>query len=337
LNNKKIFVTGASGFLGSHCIIDLLKHNYQVVGTIRDMSREKTLRKIFSRSKLDNDKVSFKKADLKNPEAVLSAMNGCDGIFHVASPVPIIQPKTRNEISEIINVAELGTLNVLKAAVKQGVDRVILTSSIATIYGSNDKETRFDYTDWADPEDKKLSPYALSKVLAERTAWDFCQNNSIDLTTIHPTLVLGPALEPDYGTSLEAIAKILKGDLPMIPNFGFEIVDVRDVASLHRIAIENPNSVRNRLIASKDFMWFKRIAEILDSAYPNRKIPKTAMPNILSKAFSILIPELKQITKDLGKEKRVETRNSIRLGWRPRDLEDTIIASAESLISLRAV
>lgn len=337
MKNKKIFVTGASGFIGSHCIIDLLQHDYKVVGTIRDMSREKTLRKIFSKLELYNDRINFKKADLRNPEEVLSALEGCDSIFHLASPVPIVQPKTLNGISEIVNVAELGTLNVLKAAVKQGVDRVILTSSIATIYGSNHKETRFDHTDWADPEDKKLSPYALSKVLAERTAWDFCQNNSIDLTTIHPTLVLGPALEQDYGSSLEAIAKILKRDLPMIPNFGFEIVDVRDVASLHRIAMENPNSVRKRLIASKDFMWFKSIAEILDNAYPQRKIPKTLMPNLMSRALSILVPELKQIIKDLGKEKRVDTRNSMSLGWEPRDLEDTIIASAKSLVKLRVV
>ncbi|OUW38301.1 MAG: hypothetical protein CBD40_07835, partial [Gammaproteobacteria bacterium TMED180] len=132
MKNKRVFVTGASGFIGSHCVIDLLKHGYQVVGTIRDMSREKTLRKIFSELKLDNDMVSFRKADLRSPEAILSAMDGCDSIFHVASPVPIVQPKTQTEISEIIKVAEIGTLNVLNAALEQCIDRVILTSSVTT-------------------------------------------------------------------------------------------------------------------------------------------------------------------------------------------------------------
>ena len=337
MSNKKIFVTGSSGFIGSHCIVDLLRHNYQVIGTIRDVSREKALRKIFSKLKLNNDNVKFKKADLRDFEAVLFAMDGCDRIFHVASPVPIIQPKTQYEISEILKVATLGTLNVLKAARKLDIDRVILTSSIATIYGTKEKETKFNDTDWADPENKKLSPYALSKVLAERTAWDFCESNSIDLTTIHPTLVLGPALEKDYGSSLEAIVKILRKELLMIPNFGFEIVDVRDVASLHRIAMENPDSIKNRLIASKDFIWFKSIAEILHKAYPKRKIPKTVMPNLMSKALSLIVPELKLITNDLGKERRVDTKNSTRLGWEPRELEDTIIASAKSLVKLQVV
>ena len=337
MNNKKIFVTGASGFIGSHCVIDLLEHGYQVVGTIRDMSREKTLRKIFSKLRLDNDKVNFKKADLKNAEAVLSAMNGCDGIFHIASPVPIIQPKTRNEISEIIKVAKLGTLNVLNAAIKQGVDRVILTSSVTTIFGSEQEKTTYNSSDWTDYEGKNANPYSKSKIIAEQAAWNFCDKNLINLTTIHPSLVLGPALEADYGSSLEAIIKILRKELPLIPNFGFEIVDVRDTASLHRIAMESPLAIGKRLLASKDFIWFKSIANIIDSYYPGRNIPKKVMPNLLTKALSYFVPELRQITKDLGKEKRLDNQESIKLGWAPRRLEETIIDSAESLIRLKLV
>ena len=117
-------------------------------------------------------------------------------------------------------------------------------------------------------------------------------------------MVLGPALESDYGSSLEAIVKILRRDLPFIPNFGFEIVDVRDIASLHRIVMENPASVGERILASRDFVWFKSIAEIIDRLYPERKIPKRVMPNLLTKILSFFIPELKQITKDLGREKK---------------------------------
>ena len=334
MKNKRVFVTGASGFIGSHCVIDLLEQGYQVVGTIRDTSREKTLRRILSKLKLDNDKVTFKKADLRNPEAVLSAMDSCDSIFHVASPVPIAQPKTRNGISEIIKVARLGTLNVLNAAIKQGIDRVILTSSVTTIFGSESEKTIYNSSDWADSEGKNVNPYSKSKILAEHAAWDFCKKNSIALTTIHPSLVLGPALEKDYGSSLEAIVKILRKELPFIPNFGFEIVDVRDIASLHRIVLENPSSVGKRILASKDFVWFKSIAEIIDGLYPERKIPKRVMPDSVTKFLSIFIPELKQITTELGKEKRIDNRNAMDFGWLPRNLEDTITDSAKSLIDL---
>ena len=113
---KKVFVSGASGFLGSHCITDLLRHNYSVVGTMRDVSKEKTLRKIIYELKLDNTHMEIREAELKNQESILSAMQGCDCVFHVASPVPIVQPKARSDILEIIKIAESGTLNVLKAA-----------------------------------------------------------------------------------------------------------------------------------------------------------------------------------------------------------------------------
>ena len=176
LKYEKVFVTGASGFIGSHCIIDLLRHGYQVTGTIRDMSRESTLRKIFSKLKVDNGRVSFKKADLRNLEEVLSAMDGCDSIFHIASPVPILQPRTREGISELMETAEIGTLNVLNAATQKGVDRVILTSSVTTIIGSKkEKKTSYDSSDWANFDGGKVNPYSKSKILAERAAWNFCK------------------------------------------------------------------------------------------------------------------------------------------------------------------
>ena len=332
---EKVFITGASGFIGSHCIIDLLRHDYQVVGTIRDMSRESTLRKIFSKLEVNSSRVTFKKADLRNPEEILSAMDGCDTIFHIASPVPIIQPKTRNGISELMEAAEIGTLNVLNAAMKTGIDRLVLTSSVTTIFGSErERKTSYDSSDWANSEGKKVNPYSKSKILAEQAAWDFCKNSSIALTTIHPSLVLGPALENDYGSSLEAIVKILRKEIPFIPNFGFEVVDVRDTASLHRIVLENPSSIGERILASKEFVWFKSIAEIIDGLYPERKIPKRLMPDPITKILSIFIPELKQITTDLGREKRIDNSNAINLGWLPRSLEDTITDTAKSLIDL---
>ncbi len=334
LKYEKVFVTGASGFIGSHCIVDLLKHGYKVTGTLRDMSRESTLRKIFSKLKVDNGRVSFKKADLRNPEEVLSAMDGCDSIFHIASPVPIDQPKTREGISGLVEAAEIGTLNVLNAAMKKGINRIILTSSVTTIFGNEREKNVYDSSDWANPEGKGVNPYSKSKILAEQAAWKFCNKNSINLTTIHPSLVLGPALESDYGSSLEALVKILRRDLPLIPNFGFEIVDVRDTATLHRVAMEKSSCIGERLIASNGFIWFRSVAEILSDLYPERKIPKRGMPDLITKILSNLIPELKYISGSLGEERRIDNQDSLDLGWRPRSLKETIADSAESLIKL---
>jgi dihydroflavonol-4-reductase len=103
--------------------------------------------------------------------------------------------------------------------------------------------------DWSDPNRHNISAYALSKTLSEKAAWDFAKANDLDLTSINPVLVLGPALEKDYGTSLETLVSLMSGKYPLIPKLGFSIVDVRDVASLHRIALESPASIGQRLLS----------------------------------------------------------------------------------------
>ena len=122
-------------------------------------------------------------------------MDGCDSIFHIASPVPIVQPKTREGISELIEAAQIGTLNVLNAAMKKGIDRIILNFFCYYNLRNTKRKKLYDSSDWANPEGKNVNPYSKSKILAEQTAWKFCKKNSINLTTIHPSLVLGPALE----------------------------------------------------------------------------------------------------------------------------------------------
>ncbi|MFL2504232.1 MAG: NAD-dependent epimerase/dehydratase family protein [Candidatus Azotimanducaceae bacterium] len=331
MKNKSVFVTGASGFIASHCIIDLLKNNYRIVGTIRDVSREKTLRSIISGAGLDNKQIEFKKADLREPDEISSAIRGCDAVFHIASPVPIIQPKNREDI---IETAKQGTLNVLKAARNNSVERVVLTSSVATLFDKTDNKSLYTPRDWANPEAKRTSPYSQSKILAEQAAWKYGIEESINLTTIHPSLVLGPCLERDYGSSLEAIVKILNKELPLIPNFGFEIVDVRDVARLHRLALEDDSSIGKRLIASTEFLWFSEIAANLKKKYPDRKIPTRAMPNWLAKLISLFIPELREILLSLGRKVRFSNKESIRLGWQPMNIDKTIFDTAESLLKM---
>ncbi len=331
---SRILVTGASGFIGGHCVLDLLNHGYEVRGTTRSQDRADQVKQIMSAHGADVTRLSFAEASLTDKICWPNAMADCDAIFHVASPVPTVQPK---DPEEVIGPARAGTMNVLEAAAEANIKRVILTSSVASILGGISEDRTYTAADWSDPDDPHLTPYSLSKTLAEKDAWQFCSENGIHLTTIHPSLVLGPALEEDYGSSLEALAKLLKFEVPLLPRFGFEIVDVRDVAALHRIALENEASVTQRLIASNGFLWFREIAAILKAQYPERRIPQYEMPNWLTKLASVFVPEIGSFIADLDVVKHLDNGPARDLGWVPREPEEAIKTGAESLSNFGVV
>lgn len=331
---KTILVTGASGFIGCHCVLDLLNQGYRVRGSVRDLGRTGTLEKTLSTQGADTRQLDWVAASLTEPDGWSAAVDGCDAIFHVASPVPTIQPKNPDDV---IEPARKGTLNVLQAAASQGIDRVVLTSSVAAILGGLSENRVYTGEDWSDPNDPDMIPYAISKTVAERCAWDFCQSKGISLSTIHPALVLGPTLETDYGSSLEALVKLLRREVPLLPRFGFDIVDVRDVASLHRIALENPDAIGQRLIAANGFLWFRNIAALLTTAYPDRKIPLREMPNWLTRFASLFIRELGTILKDLDSTAQLDNSTAKNLGWQPRTPQEAVLSGAKSLIDLGIV
>lgn len=380
----KVLVTGATGFIGSWCIIDLLRHGYEVRGTVRDLSRVASLAKSIERelasaqgTDVGRD-LSFCEASLTASQGWREAMAGVDAVLHVASPVPIIRPR---DPQEVIAPAVQGTMNVLQAAQSAGVHRVVMTSSVAAVgagggrsaegrsaegrgaegrgaegrsaegrgadTGKNnndnsknsrraDVERHYDASDWSDADSAELSPYAASKTMAERAAWAFCeQHPGMQLTTINPALVLGPAIEADYGSSLETLVKLLKGQLPMVPKLGFEIVDVRDVAALHRIALEQPDAVGQRLLCAAGFRWFvdvsKRLADGVPAAY-RRKLPRRELPNFLVLGAALLVKELRDFLPNIGKATHYDCAPAWALGWRPRSPEEAALSGAQSLI-----
>ena len=182
-----------------------------------------------------------------------------------------------------------------------------------------------------------MTAYAISKTLAEPCTWNFCESKDISLTTINPAMVLGPALEPDYGSSLTALVKLLQREVPLLPRFGFEIVDVRDVAGLHRLALENPDAIGQRLIAANGFFWFREIATLLIDAYPGRKIANREMPNWLSRLASLHVKEIGSILNDLDVVKKLDNSTSTNLGWRPRSPQEAVLSGAKSLMDLGVV
>ena len=339
---KTLLVTGASGFIATHTIIEMLNHGYKVRGTVRCMDgtaqdRTEAIRAMLKPHTAHIDQLEFVAATLDEAECWDAAVSGCDAILHIASPVPIKQPKNPDEI---ITPAREGTLHVLRAAQRAGIRRVIITSSEEAVSQRDDATARpLTDKDWSDPNRHNISAYALSKTLSEKAAWDFAKANDLDLTSINPVLVLGPALEKDYGTSLETLVSLMSGKYPLIPKLGFSIVDVRDVASLHRIALESPASIGQRLLCSSEFRWFIDISKELIEQFPSykRKLPTRSLPNFVVKLLAPLDPIIAFIVDSLEKRVEFDCSPAKALGWTPRSSREAIFAGALSLIDLGLV
>lgn len=336
---KKLLVTGASGFIASHCILELLNCGYLVKGTLRDLDRAGSILKILDKHTRKIDNIEFVQAELNDAHCWDNAVRGCDGILHIASPAPVVQPKNADEL---ITPARDGTLNVLKAAHRSNIKRVVITSSSAAV-SEQVKGNSYTYSDkdWTDPSVPGLSPYSLSKTIAEKSAWEFAKNNEgIEISVINPVFVFGPALETDYGSSLEILYKLLKGKYPLLPNLGFSIVDVRDVAVLHRLAFELDDAAGKRFICASGFRWLKEIAILLRDNFPDyrKKVPNKIMPNFLVRIVSFFDPSVIRFIPSLGIRKEMDTGPAREiLGWQPRSPEEAIESGARSLIELGVV
>ena len=333
--SKKILVTGASGFIASHCIIDLLEHGYQVRGTVRNLDRVPQLRAMYAKHTDKADEIEFMKADLLSPAGWPEAAEGCDGLFHLASPVPSIQPRDANEV---IKPAKEGALNALQAAKTNGIKRVVLTSSTAAImYGHKDKVREYTEQDWTDLSTPNLPAYIQSKTIAEKAAWNFAKSENIELMTINPGAVFGPSLASDYSSSLEILRDLFSGKFPVVPKVGFEIVDVRDVAILHRLAYESPDATGKRFLCTNGFRWMRDIALLLNKEFPKSKSPTIEMPSLFFMFSSIFLKSMELIKDDGDKVKTADISQAKAIGWEPRSVEEAIISGARSLVDIGIV
>jgi dihydroflavonol-4-reductase len=178
--------------------------------------------------------------------------------------VPVTDPKNDDELTR---PARDGTLCVLKAARGGGVKRVVMTSSISAIINRRGaREKPFTAEDWTDETNRRdTSPYDRAKTIAERAAWAWlaAEGGGLALVAVNPGLVLGPALGADFSASIEVFKKLLDGSIPALPPFGFNVVDVRDIARLHALAMTTPEAAGERFIGSGDFYWMSDVARIL--------------------------------------------------------------------------
>ncbi|MBT3788444.1 MAG: aldehyde reductase [Alphaproteobacteria bacterium] len=336
-DTKTVLVTGASGFIGLHCIHQLLQGGYDVRGTVRSAARGEQVRKILADHLSDTNALSFAVVDLTRDEGWQAAVAGCDYVLHVASPIPEKLPRDENEL---IIPAREGTLRVLKAAALAGVTKTVMTSSIAAMGANNVSVNNqvLNEGDWTDVEAKNTDVYAKSKTLAERAAWNFMESSEsgeMALTAINPGVVFGPVLGDHAGTTANLVKKILDRKLPACPNVYFPVVDVRDVASAHILAMTNSDADDQRLACTSTGLWIVEMAKILDAEYAARgfKVPTGKMPDWLFRTVAIFDRSMQSVLPNLGKRYEVENRLIKEvLDWQPRGAEEMLIDLADSLI-----
>lgn len=336
-----ILVTGASGFIAQQLVLDLLEQGHAVRGTVRSAGKAGALKDALAEHSDRASEIELVEADLESDAGWAEAVAGVDCVHHLASPFPMAAPKNPDDL---IRPARDGALRVLRAAKQAGVARVVMTSSGAAVaYGvRGPMPERFTEADWTDTSHTAdCSPYVASKAIAERAAWDFVagEGRGIELTTIQPVAVFGPIRSAQVRTSVDIVARLLDGRLPLLPNAGIQIVDVRDVSATHVAAMNDPATVGERYIVADAFRWLSEMAALLRETYPeNRKIPTRRMPDWLVRALALVSGDVRTIASELHK-RRILSSEKVRklLG---RDLvpaDEAIRASAETLIRYGAV
>ena len=337
-----VLVTGGSGFIGSHCIIQLLELGHTVRTTVRNLAREPEVRAMLERGGAQPDeRLVFFAADLMSDDGWAEAVKGCDYVLHVASPFPMQQPKDEDEL---ITPAREGALRVLRAARDAGVKRVVLTSSFAAVgYGRKSGDQVADETFWTDPDAPGLSAYVKSKTIAEKAAWDFIarEGGGLELAVVNPVGVLGPVLGNDFSTSILLVERLLAGAMPMAPRAYFGLVDVRDVADLHIRAMTDPAAKGERFLATNGpSMSIMQVGQVLrdNLGAAAAKVPTREAPNWLIRMMALVTPEARAVASQLGRKMDASNEKARDLlGWKPRTNEEAILASARSLVDLKIV
>ena len=330
---EKVLVTGATGYIGLHCIQQLLDQGYAVNGSLRSLERKD---EIFESLKFNNTSTEHLKLfsfNLNEDEGWDEGMEGCDYLIHVASPIAL----ERKSEDFFVKPAVAGVKRALKFAKKHNIKKVILTSSVAAIYHGIELKEYYDESDWSDPENPSIDHYSKSKTLAEKAAWDFieAEGKPFEFSVINPALVIGPSLSNDLGESNKAIQMVATGKMPVAVPLQFGYVDVRDVAAAHILAMQKQASDGERFALAEKDMWYEDVAKVLRENGFN-KAPKLSVPVWAAKILANFSPELKMALPYIGRVRSVKHTSKAKdlLGWNPRPAEESILATANQIKDL---
>lgn len=266
-SGQVVCVTGAGGYIASWIVKLLLEKGYTVKGTVRnpDDPKNSHLRDLDGAK----DRLTLIRADLLDYQSLREAIDGCDGVFHTASPVT-------DDPEQMVEPAVIGTKNVINAAAEAGVRRVVFTSSIGAIHMDphRDPEKVVDETCWSDLEFCKNTKnwYCYGKAVAEQAAWDEAKEKGVELVVIAPVLVLGPLLQSTVNASVLHILKYLTGSAKTYANSVQAYVHVKDVALAHILLFEAP-SASGRYLCAESVLHRGDVVEILAKFLPEYPIP----------------------------------------------------------------
>jgi nucleoside-diphosphate-sugar epimerase len=337
MSTQQVLVTGGSGFIAGHCILALLEQGHRVRTTVRSLGKEQAVRAVLADAGMAHgDALSFVAADLTSDDGWAEAVAGCDAVLHVASPVA---PGHVADEDEVIRPAREGTLRVLRAARDGGVRRVVLTSAFHAVgFGHPHTDHVFTEDDWTVLDGPGVDAYGRSKTLAERAAWDFVRDEggSTELTTILPVAVMGPVMGTEVSGSNHIVQRLLAGQMPGYPNMAIPIVDVRDVATAHVLAMTADGAAGQRfLLSSGPSMPMKQIGALLREHLGSAaaKVPTRTIPNVVVRIAALFSPEFRPVVAELGLVKKTShEKASTVLGWTPRPSEEAVVAAGESLV-----
>ncbi|SFR85790.1 Nucleoside-diphosphate-sugar epimerase [Microbacterium sp. cf046] len=335
-----VLVTGGAGFIASHIIAALIDHGHRVRTTARSLDREPQVREQLARLGADpGDRLELFAADLLDDAGWAAAVEGTDYVVHVASPV--MPGHVENE-DDVIVPAREGTLRVLRAAQGAGVKRVVLTSAFHAIgFGWGRTDHTFTDEDWSPLDGPGMDAYGRSKVLAERAAWSFARESGMELVALNPVAVLGPVVSSSVTGGNAIVRRILSGQLDSYPNLWIPIVDVRDVAVAHVLAMTTADAAGQRfIVGSGDGLKLEEIGAILRAHLGDRAshVTTKTTPSAAIRAAAESNPALRGLADDVDIVKRIDASKIRRvLGWQSRPLDETVVDAAVSMLDLGVV
>jgi nucleoside-diphosphate-sugar epimerase len=328
---NKVLVTGGSGFVAGWTIRKLLEKGYGVKTTVRSEGKGEIVKSMLQHINIDVGSFSYIIANLGNEKGWDEAMEGIDYVLHIASP---LGGENHND-PKLIETAKNGAINVINAAIKAKIRKVVMTSSGAANYPEkSDTNQNVDETLWTDLNNKFITNYMRSKIHAERTAWDLVEKQSAtQLATVLPGAIMGPFMDKRNGSTDQIFQMLLKGTPS--PKVVYPVVDVRDLADLHILAMESPKANGQRFIAESEEMTMLQMAKILrdNMGEYGKKVSTTMIPDFIVNIGAKFNPAMKVLLTMINvKNHHTNKKARALLNWNPRPAKDTVIDTANYLI-----